>query len=182
LTGLRIWAKAFLVLPWADDNNEVKMNRVLLFCLLLATAAPSSQADDTWHNIYHSLKRFFTGEDKHSSSSKRKHSPSRNSHTRSGSEESPSRSAEPRIVVLPESTPSVSNPVAKSAEGRPADANPASAAPAVVKSPEVAAPTPKLPEPVETGTTKKGAINTKAAEPTPTVDSSPVLRSVPGPQ
>jgi hypothetical protein len=51
-----------------DDNREVSSDRwflrsIRLMCalVLLLSLAPSARADDTWHNVYHSLKRFFTG-------------------------------------------------------------------------------------------------------------------------
>jgi hypothetical protein len=61
--------------------RTMKINRILLFCALLSLAASTARSDDTFHNIYHSLKRFFTGDDKHSSAtSQRRHSPTKHSH------------------------------------------------------------------------------------------------------
>jgi hypothetical protein len=102
------------------------MNRVLLFCFLLSAAAPHAQADDTWHNIYHSLKRFFTGNDRRShATAQSRHQPVRHSHTRTNSEKSDVSSSEPRVIVLPEATPAKSEHADKPADKISPEAAPA---------------------------------------------------------
>ncbi|MBW0001581.1 MAG: hypothetical protein JO015_21000 [Verrucomicrobia bacterium] len=42
------------------------MKKIVAFCAIFALGILSARADDdTWHNVYHSLKRFFTGSDSH---------------------------------------------------------------------------------------------------------------------
>jgi hypothetical protein len=95
----------------SSDRWFLRSIRIALALMLLLSVTPSAQADDTWHNIYHSLKRFFTGES--SSSPSPKHRAKRSaSHARTdrsselasttpaGSPE-PGVSPTPRVVVLP---------------------------------------------------------------------------------
>jgi hypothetical protein len=113
------------------EISGVNMNRVLLFCFLLSAAAPHAQADDTWHNIYHSLKRFFTGNDRRShATAQSRHQAVRHSHTRTNSEKSDVSSSEPRVIVLPEATPAKSEHA-----DRPADKTSPEAAPTPNSSP-----------------------------------------------
>jgi type IV secretory pathway VirB10-like protein len=134
------------------------MNRVLLFCVLLLTAMPYARGDDVWHNIYHSLKRFFTGE-KHHSGVARRHRLASHSHTQPA--DTPhEESAEPRVIVLPGPTPEQNVDTTKPAEAKPADAKPEDRKPD--KSPK-STPTP-APTPTPTSA--------------PTPNSSPVLRSI----
>jgi hypothetical protein len=129
------------------------MNRVLLFCVLLSAATPHARADDTWHNIYHTLKRFFTGGDKHHSAASRRHRSASHSHAQSAN--SPhEESAEPRVIVFPGPIPEQNGDTAKPGEKKPAETKPQEVKPPEVKPPE------------ETPT------------PTPTPNSSPVLRSL----
>ena len=83
--------------------------------VLLLSVTPSAQADDTWHNIYHSLKRFFTGNASSSPSpghhakrsadhSKKNRSTESASATAEGSPE-PDASPTPRVVILPATSP-----------------------------------------------------------------------------
>jgi hypothetical protein len=154
------------------------MKLVLLYCLFLAVGAPHARADDTWHNIYHSLKRFFTGDDKHASSiSQRKHP--RHSHARSSSAEPQGHSPEPRTVVLPQSPAETDDRAGKAAEMNAGDPKPVDGKPANPKPAETAAPNVKAAETRVGEGNERGDTNIKPAEPAPTVDSSPVLRSVP---
>ena len=91
----------------------LRLTSVLAFVLV---ATVSAQADDTWHNVYHSLKRFFTG--KSSPSSTPVHHRVRRSEdhekTNPATERTPSSadsshlpgaSATPRVVILPATSP-----------------------------------------------------------------------------
>jgi hypothetical protein len=90
----------------------LRLTSVLAFVLV---ATVSAQADDTWHNVYHSLKRFFTG--KSSSSSTPVHHRVRSEDhqkTNPSTEPTPSTadrshlpdaSATPRVVILPATSP-----------------------------------------------------------------------------
>ncbi len=101
--------------------------RVISALLLLLSLTPSARADDTWHNVYHSLKRFFTGK---SGSSPTPSHRTRRSTTRAKTEqatESPSATPEgspvpgvegspepgasptPRVVILPAASPAGKN-------------------------------------------------------------------------
>src|SRR6476620_2401171 len=90
----------------------IRLASVLAFVLM---ATVSAQGDDTWHNVYHSLKRFFTGKPSATpavhhrvrhSVNREKSSPTPEA-APSGAEElsSPSISATPRIVILPATSP-----------------------------------------------------------------------------
>lgn len=89
--------------------------RLVSALTLLLSVTPSARADDTWHNIYHSLKRFFTGGSSSSPSPKHraKRSPThvRTDHpselastTHEGSPD-PGVSPTPRVVILPAASP-----------------------------------------------------------------------------
>ena len=77
----------------------------------------SAQADDTWHNVYHSLKRFFTGKPsatpvvhhrtrRYVEHEKPDHSAEPTPGVAEGSP-SPAATAAPRVVILPASSPTV---------------------------------------------------------------------------
>jgi hypothetical protein len=75
------------------------------------SVTPSVRADDTWHNIYHTLKRFFTGETSSNHRAKRlanhvrtNRSPEPASMAAEGTHES-GASPTPRVVVLPAASP-----------------------------------------------------------------------------
>ena len=104
-----------MIIGVSSDRWFLRSIRIALALMLLLSVTPSAQADDTWHNIYHSLKRFFTGES--SSSPSPKHRAKRSaSHARTdrsselasttpaGSPE-PGVSPTPRVVVLPAASP-----------------------------------------------------------------------------
>jgi hypothetical protein len=130
------------------------MNRVLIFCVLLLAAMPYARGDDVWHNIYHSLKRFFTGE-KHHSGVARRHRLASHSHPQPA--DTPhEESSEPRTVVLPGPIPEQNGNTAKPAGSKSTEPKPEDVKPE---------PTP-TPAPTPTPT------------PAPTPDSSPVLRSI----
>ena len=96
---------------------------------LLWSAAPTARADDTWHNIYHSLKRFFTGSSGSSPSPSHRGKRSTNHERANQSKElasttpesspEPGASPTPRVVILPAaspvsgSEPAIVNPTAK---------------------------------------------------------------------
>jgi hypothetical protein len=138
------------------NSFRAKMNRVLLFCVLFSAATPHARADDTWQNIFHTLKRFFTGGDRHHSAKARGHWPLTHSHANSSHEQSP----EPRVIVLPGPTPELSGDTAKPAETAPAETKPEEVKPQETK--------PQETKPQET----------KPPESTPTSNPSPVLRSL----
>ena len=128
----------------------LRLTSVLAFVLV---ATVSAQADDTWHNVYHSLKRFFTG--KSSSSSTPVHHRVRRSedHEKTNPSTGPTpsaadsshlteASATPRVVILPATSPTT--------EATPGTENSVRAPEAVVK-------------------------------PEPSPDSGPVLRSLSAP-
>ena len=104
-----------MIIGVSSDRWFLRSIRIALALMLILSVTPSAQADDTWHNIYHSLKRFFTGES--SSSPSPKHRAKRSaSHARTdrsselasttpaGSPE-PGVSPTPRVVVLPAASP-----------------------------------------------------------------------------
>jgi hypothetical protein len=85
-----------------------------MLAFLLPATIPA-HADDTWHNVYHSLKRFFTGQPSSSQTAHHhtKHSESREKITRSAepaasaseSSASPDSSSTPRVIILPATSP-----------------------------------------------------------------------------
>jgi hypothetical protein len=105
-------------------RGNFRLTRVIL-CLALATAVSvPAIADDTWHNVYHSLKHFFTGKSgssptptthhhvKHAANNEKTEEAPQASPSPSASVTTarevvlpPGESATPRIVVLPASTP-----------------------------------------------------------------------------
>jgi hypothetical protein len=102
-----------MIIGVSSDRWFLHSIRIASALLLLLSVTPSVRADDTWHNIYHSLKRFFTGQSSSSPSpnhrSKRsaKHtdrSSESASTTLEGSPE-PGASPTPRVVVLPAASP-----------------------------------------------------------------------------
>jgi len=104
-----------MIIGVSSDRWFLRSIRMASALLLFLSVTPSVRADDTWHNIYHSLKRFFTGESSSSPSpnhrSKRsaKHvrtdrSSESASTTLEGSPE-PGASPTPRVVVLPAASP-----------------------------------------------------------------------------
>jgi hypothetical protein len=87
-----------------------------MLALVLAMTV-SAQADDTWHNVYHSLKRFFTGKPsatpvvhhrtrRYVEHDKADRSAEPTPAVAEGSP-SPAASATPRVVILPASSPTV---------------------------------------------------------------------------
>jgi hypothetical protein len=139
----------------------MNINYVLLFWMLLSTAALSARADDPFHNVYHTLKRFFTGDDKHASAaSQHRHPPLKHSHAQPTPGEPQGNSSEPRTVVLPEATPAQGDRAAKPEDSKAVDVKAAETKPKDTRPVEVVAP------------------NKKAPEPTPTANASPVLRAV----
>src|SRR5207253_5869338 len=74
-----------------------------------------AHADDTWHNVYHSLKRFFTGQpsstpaahrrSKHSENHERSNRSAEPTPASSETTSSPDSSPTPRIVILPATSP-----------------------------------------------------------------------------
>src|SRR5438093_3869380 len=90
----------------------------LMLAFLLAAAIPV-RADDTWHNVYHSLKRFFTGQPSSSPTAhhRTKHSQSRAKATHSAESAaslsensgSPHPSTTPRVIILPATSPTTAS-------------------------------------------------------------------------
>ena len=154
----------------------------LAFALALGVSS-TVRADDTWHNVYHSLKRFFTG-------SKSSPSPSAHHHVKhSGGGEknpeasssmspiaedmakagaSPAASSTPRVIVLPAATPVVVLPAATPMREASSEATPSEA---------TATPTP-VARPVGQTEPNPADPNPKSQ---PSADSGPVLRSLSGP-
>ncbi len=141
----------------------VRLASVLAFILVVSVSA---QADDTWHNVYHSLKRFFTGKPSSTpivhhrvrrSEDHEKTNPATEP-TPSSAESSPSpgASATPRVVILPATSPTT--------EASPGTEN-------SVRAPEVAA----KPEP----SPQIGAVLRSLSGPTPV--SSPTALPSPAP-
>jgi hypothetical protein len=139
------------------NNFKSYMYRVLLFCVLLLTAMPYARGDDVWHNIYHSLKRFFTGEKHHSGAHRHRLA----SHSHAQPADTPhEESAEPRVIVLPGPTPEQNGNTTKPAEVKPTESKHEDVKPD--KSPDLT-PTP---------------ASTPTPIPAPAPNSSPVLRSI----
>jgi hypothetical protein len=101
---------------------NVRLMSLALVVMLALGANSTAQADnDTWHNVYHSLKRFFTGSKSSSTPSAHHHvrhsggaksvepSPAKLSAPENMPDASPSptESSTPRVVVLPAATPDV---------------------------------------------------------------------------
>src|SRR6516162_10731047 len=150
----------------------MNINRVLLFCVLLSAATPNAPADDPFHNVYHTLKRFFTGEDKHASTApQHRHPPLKHSHAQPSPGELQDNSSEPRTVVLPEATPVQGDRAAKPEDSKAADVKAADVKAADVKAAET--------KPTDTRPVEVVVPSAKSKQPTPTANPSPVLRSVP---
>ena len=92
----------------------IRLASMVAFVLAMTISA---QADDTWHNVYHSLKRFFTGKPsatpvvhhrtrRYVEHDKTEHSTEPTPAVAEGSP-SPAASATPRVVILPASSPTV---------------------------------------------------------------------------
>jgi hypothetical protein len=139
---------------------RIRLTSILALFLLIGVSA---QADDTWHNVYHSLKRFFTGKSSPTPTlhHRRRHTEDDEKSTPS-TEPSPSpgtndasagASATPRVVILPASSPA--------AEATPGTGNP-------VRTPDATAKTEPSPSP-------------EAAKSAPSPELGPVLRSLSGP-
>jgi len=165
----------------------MNINRVLLFCVLLAATTLSARTDDAFHNIYHSLKRFFTGDDKHASTaSQHRRPPLKHSHAQSSPGEPQGNSSEPRTVVLPEATPVQGDRAAKPEDSKAVDVKPADVKAADVKAADVKAADVKAADvkaaetkPTDTRPVEVVVPSAKSPQPTPTANPSPVLRSVP---
>lgn len=92
----------------------IRLAAMVAFVLAMTLSA---HADDTWHNVYHSLKRFFTGKPsatpvvhhrtrRYVEHDKTDHSAEPAPAVAEGSP-SPAASATPRVVILPASSPTV---------------------------------------------------------------------------
>jgi hypothetical protein len=91
--------------------------RLASMVALVLAMAVSAQADDTWHNVYHSLKRFFTGKPsatpvvvhhhtkRYAEHNKTEHSTTEPTPAVAEGSPAPAASATPRVVVLPASSP-----------------------------------------------------------------------------
>ncbi len=107
-----------MIISVSSDRWFLRSIRLVSALVLLLSVTPSARADDTWHNIYHSLKRFFTGEPSSSPSpshrARRSASHARTTNqstepastTPAGSPE-PGASPTPRVVILPAASPAV---------------------------------------------------------------------------
>ena len=152
--------------------RTMNINRVLLFCVLLSAATANAPADDPFHNVYHTLKRFFTGEDKHASTApQHRHPPLKHSHAQPSPGELQDNSSEPRTVVLPEATPVQGDRAAKPEDSKATDVKAADVKAADVKAAET--------KPTDTRPVEVVAPSIKSPEPPPTANPSPVLRSAP---
>ena len=134
--------------------------RLLSVLAVIMVVTVSAQADDTWHNVYHSLKRFFTGKP---SATPVVHHRVRRSEDRERANPSPAStpataenaptpgsSATPRVVILPATSPAP--------DTTPATENP-------FRAPEAAVTPESSPQ--------IGAILRSLSGPTPTVQPSP---------
>jgi hypothetical protein len=89
-------------------REKFRLMRIALGLVLTLAVSVPARADDTWHNIYHSLKHFFTGKSSSSATPAVHHhvkhatSPE---NTEEAGQSSPAASATPRVVVLPAATP-----------------------------------------------------------------------------
>ncbi len=160
------------------DRVNSRVTRLMLgLALTFAICGPAS-ADDTWHNVYHSLKHFFTGKSGSSPTPAvrhhAKHAVSQEKDSESGqpspsSSPSPSvstaqesaPSATPRVVVLPAATP-VASPTAATSQNK-ADSD------AAQKSPDEQL----TPPPVGAAKPAESAPKSESAS-----DVRPVLRSL----
>ncbi len=104
-----------MIIEVNSDRWFLRAIRILSALVLLLSVTPSARADDTWHNIYHSLKRFFTGNSSSSPSPSHRAKRSANHLRTNRSIESASATPEgspengasptPRVVVLPAASP-----------------------------------------------------------------------------
>jgi hypothetical protein len=139
---------------------RIRLTSILVTLLLMGVTA---QAQDTWHNVYHSLKRFFTGKSsptptvhhrrRHTEDSEKSTPSPEPSPSPGANDASAGASATPRVVILPASSPA-------------AGTTPEAGSPA--RTPD--APTKTEPSP-----------SPEAAKSTPTPELGPVLRSLSGP-
>ena len=169
-------------MKWAKVARTMNVNRVLLFCVLFSAAVPNAPADDPFHNVYHTLKRFFIGDDKHASTaSQHRHPPLKHAHAQSSPGEPQGNSSEPRTVVLPEATPFQDDRAAKPEDSKAADLKAADLKAADLKAADLKAADVKAAEtkPTDTRPVEVVVPSAKSPEPTPTANPSPVLRSVP---
>lgn len=167
----------------AVNGVNVRLMSLALAFVVAIGVSSTVRADDTWHNVYHSLKRFFTGSKssptpsvhhhvKHSGSGEKSAEPSSSmspiAEDMAKAGVSPGASSRPRVIVLPAATPVVILPAATpiratSAAGTPSEAT--------------ATPTPVA--------RSVGQTTPDAADPNsksrPSVGSGPVLRSLSGP-
>jgi hypothetical protein len=125
------------------DRRYVPCLRLISALIFLSVLTPSAQADDTWHNVYHSLKRFFTGKPsstpvvhhrRRRTDDDEKTNPS-TEHSSSPAENAPSpgASATPRVVILPaspasEATPGTENPARGPGSAEKAEPSPGASA------------------------------------------------------
>jgi hypothetical protein len=139
---------------------RIRMSSILALVLLVTVSA---HADDTWHNIYHHLRKFFTGKSgptptvvhhrrRRSEDDEKTNPPVEPSPSPGDNAASPGASTTPRVVILPAASPG--------AEGTPGVENSVRAPDPTVK----AEPSPEA-----------------AAKPTPAPELGPVLRSLSGP-
>ena len=120
-----------MIIDVNSDRGLLRSIRIVSALVLLLSVMPSARADDTWHNIYHSLKRFFTGNSNPSPSpSHRTKHPANHVRTNRSIESasttpegSPENGASPtpRVVVLPAASPAAeSNQTTLSPPAKPA--------------------------------------------------------------
>jgi hypothetical protein len=161
----------------------MNINRVLLCCVLLSATTLNGRADDPFHNIYHSLKRFFTGDDKHSSGApQHKHSPLKHAHAQSSpGEPQGGNTPEPRTVVLPEATPVQGDHAAKAEDSKAADTKSTDTKASDTKASDTKASDTKASDtkPTDTKPAEVVVPSLKSPEPPPTGNPTSVLRSVP---
>jgi hypothetical protein len=177
----KVRAKRTIYSSMAFNGVNIRPTSLALAFALALGVSSTVRADDTWHNVYHSLKRFFTG-----SKSSPTPSPSAHHHVKhSGSGEksaepsssmspiaedmakagaSPAASSTPRVIVLPAAPPVVVLPAATAMREASSEATPSEA---------TATPTPvgqTAPNPADP--------NPKSQ---PSAESGPVLRSLSAP-
>jgi hypothetical protein len=139
---------------------RIRLASILALVLMVAVSA---HADDTWHNIYHHLRKFFTGKSsptptvvhhrrRRSEDDEKTNPPVEPSPSPGDNVASPAASATPRVVILPATSPA--------AEGAPGVEN-------SVRAPE--------------STVKPEPSPEAAAKPSPSTELGPVLRSLSGP-
>jgi hypothetical protein len=157
-------------------REKFRLMRMALGLVLTLAVSVPARADDTWHNIYHSLKHFFTGKSSSSATPAVHHhvrhatspentegagqsSPAPSASVAGGQESAaaPATAATPRVVVLPAATPAAA-----------ASRSPASSGPTPGSAGEQPTPAPAA-----------AARPTESAGKTePAADAGPVLRSL----